>query len=342
MKKSFLVILALLFVAVWVSVAAAAPNVASVSQKGSVLVFPRFDISGDKDTVVILTNDYKLPVWVRGIYVSPTQETNDFLLELSPFKTISWSIRYGKSDFIATVPRSFYEKGYLIIFASDSTGTTQLNWNHLYALAKLVDYSAQSSWQAWEYQPWTFAARTASLGQPVGDPGLIVLDGASFDACPQYLNYNIMMSGEAYDFFQDTQLTLLPCKQDVTQYPKATRTKAVFQIANENETWLSGAEKCVSCWFEYLLSGISPNFLKGIAGTSAGHFKVYGVASPKCNITGNAAVATPFVGVAVEKLNFLAYGPVELAGTEGTSSGVAAGFIKYDSNPSDIPEGPGK
>jgi len=47
----------------------------------------------------------------------------------------------------------------------------------------------------------------------------------------------------------------------------------VFQIVNENETWLSGAETCVQCWFEGLLSGISNILLEKIAARKAGHFK---------------------------------------------------------------------
>ncbi len=65
-------------------------------------------------------------------------------------------------------------------------------------------------------------------GQPVGIPD-VRAGWVSFDACPLYLNYNIMMSGESYDFFQDTQLTGCPVTR-LTQFPLPTRTKAVFQI----------------------------------------------------------------------------------------------------------------
>ncbi len=126
---------------------------------------------------------------------------------------------------------------------------------------------------AYQYNSINFTARGYSkprpVGQEVGTGGEIVLSGLNkeYDACPQYLTFNFFTSdltnlappidvdgAGATIKFGKTDLTLVPCKQDLRQDRVPTCTKAKFDIWNENETKYTGAYQCLKCWFEGYLN----------------------------------------------------------------------------------------
>ncbi len=76
------------------SVAPAAQNVANVSQKGSLLIFPKIDTSmiGTagyyRDTLVMIGNDYFTEQWIKCYWVNREQEIQDFMFRITPNQPI--------------------------------------------------------------------------------------------------------------------------------------------------------------------------------------------------------------------------------------------------------------
>lgn len=359
MKKVLFFALIVLFGAASLGLAANAPNVGNATQKGSVLIFPKIDMSGEKDTLISISNDYYLPVNVKCFWVDDQQNVADFQFVLTQNQPIMFSARSGLDGGAAplevTVPpfeitdlTNFDSAvGELKCFAVDAAGSSQINFNHLYGTAKVVDYELGT---AFEYNSWNFAARSGALGLPVGDPGNVKLNGVEFDSCPQYLLFNFNSVGSNYGFFKDTDLTIVPCKQDLRQDRNATRTKIKFDIWNENETKYTGAYQCFKCWFEGFLSEISPKFSFRSLHTTAGRFRAQGVASTSA-VCGFTALPTPLIGLSSELLDFGFSDSIServdyaVSGTTANAAGIdPTGFILWDiQNPGGVvPESAGR
>ena len=100
-----------------------------------------------------------------------------------------------------------------------------------------------------------------------------------------------------------TDLTVVPCRQDLRQDRTPTITKLQFDIWNEDEVKSTGAYMCIKCWIETPLRGIpvhtprwSDDATAGYIGhknfdkfdyrslhTTMGFFRVTGVASTVCS-----------------------------------------------------------
>jgi len=340
MRKSFLCALILCFGLALASAAFAATNTGNVSQQGSVLIFPKVDVSGDRDTYISISNGNNLPVFIKCYWVDYLQNWQDFMFELTANQPISFSAKFGLSldaPLPVTVPPFFDGTvGELKCWATDNSGATQTKWNFLVGSAKVVDFTAEN---AYEYNAWSFAARTAGAnGSPVGTGGTILLDAVQYDACPNYFLGNFNAGGSNFGFYRDTDLVLVPCKEDVRQDRTPTITKAKYDIWNENEVLYSGAYNCVKCWYEGFLSKISNKFLFANLHTQAGRFRVQGMASTQCA----GSVASPLIGLLVEYLDFgfgelsdqAEVAPIATTASEGFASGQATtGFIKWDTLP---------
>lgn len=340
MKKALLLAMVLLFGTAMVAMAG--PNVANVTQQGSVLVFPKIDLSGDRDTLISISNGNNLPVYIKCYWMDKNQDWQDFMFQLTAYQPIKFSAKFGVNLFEpipVTVPPFPGEFGELKCWAVNHAGDQQIKWNFLTGSAKQIDYAANT---AYEYNAWSFAARTAgATGDAVGTGGNIKLDGVEFDACPKYFLGNFVSSGAAYGFFKDTDLTVVPCKEDLRQERAATFTKVKFDIWNENETLYTGATQCVKCWFEGFLSKISDKFTYRSLHTAAARFRAYGVPdNAKCSAFFGkpvVTVASPLVGLLVEYLDFgfgtntVEMAPVATVASEGFASGLdGTGFIKWD------------
>lgn len=350
MKKELILALAVLFVAALaVSVAGAAPNVGNTTQKGSVLVFPKVQITGtglgapQRETFITISNDYYADVnikcyWRRG----PNHHTQDFTFKLTANQPAYFQASTGQnadSDALPiAVPPFEGPDGMLLCFAVDAAGANSINWNHLYGTATVIDYSLDS---AYAYNSWNFAARAAgvSLGGVVGTPGKIALDGVKYDACPQYLLVNFPSVGAYGGLFRNVDLTLVPCKVNVKQDTYNIRTKAQFDLWNENEVHYTGVYQCIRSWFEGLIDDMANNgskFRLNDLHSAFGRFRVTGVASTVCR----ESVHSPLIGLAVTQIDSDSDGEVDaITGVTGNAAGIdASGFVKWDAQSSIIPE----
>jgi len=329
------------------TIASAAQNVTNVSQKGSLLIFPKIDTSmiddtGPfpvyRDTIVMIGNDYYTEQWVKCYWVDQHQELQDFMFRLTPNQPIWFRASDGTGTGSAddpnvaagiTVPPFFpgeYAAGELKCWAVDAAGSNQVAFNHLYGNAMIFDTQHGA---AFEYNAWAFTARGVAQGAPVGAGGTLILSGANgaYDACPQYLLFNFFAAGSSINLdegagfatFVETDLTLVPCYQDLRQDRVPTCTKAKFDIWNENETKYTGAYRCIKCWFEGYLDMIAVQVPgKGFGGekfvyknlhTTVGRFRVTGVASTVCatafgSLCTGGQMESPLLGLINTEIRF--------------------------------------
>jgi hypothetical protein len=351
------------------SVASAAQNVTNVSQKGSLLIFPKIDTSTIgttgfyRDTIVMIGNDYYTEQWIQCYWVDQLQRIQDFMFRLTPNQPIWFRASDGTGTGSADdpnvsspimVPPFFpgdYTVGELKCWAVDASGANQVAFNHLYGNAMIFD-SVHAA--AFEYNAWAFTARGVAQGSPVGTGGTLVLSGANnaYDACPQYLLFNFFAKDSSIDLdppaatatFVETDLTLVPCFQDLRQDRVPTCTKAKFDIWNENETKYTGAYRCIRCWFEGYLDQIAVQTPgKGFGGekfvykylhTTVGRFRVQGVASTVCNkVFADCAtqIDSPLLGLISTEVKFIADPFDALIGTTPATAGAGiTTTIKWD------------
>ncbi len=347
MKRGLFLTIALLLSIGMVSVATAQPNaVGNTSQQVSVLIFPKIDVTGAVDTWITISNGNTLPVNIECYWVDSTQVPNDFMFTLTPNQPIYFSAKTGvtfEQPAPITIPpfnTANSTVGELKCWATDAAGDTQVSFNYLTGSAKVVDIR---SYNAYEYNAWSFQSLVSTVANtPIGTGGIINLDGVAYEACPQYFMGNFFASGSFDGLVKDTELTLVPCIEDLREERTPTYTKAIFDIWNENEVELSGATQCVKCFFEGLLSGISKDFTINYLETSAARFRTYGQTNAVC--PGTPQINTPFVGLIVEDLDF-SFGlletdslamPVVKSASTGFGSGIAntsatgVGVIKWD------------
>jgi len=364
MKKQVIFVLALLFVVAGAASALAGPaNVVNVNQKGSVLFFPKIDItkadSGPwRDTFVTISNDQTAPVnvkcyWVNGV----SQDLQDFEFTLTPNQPFAFSACNGYSDSDKTGDVAGFSPlgpvGFLVCFAVDAAFQNPINWNHLYGTATIVDSYYGT---AYAYNSFNFDVRAAGVlpgaNVPLANPGVIPFDGVTFDACPQYLLFNFPAAGALDWKFYNNDLTIVSCKQDLRQDHNITKTKLLFTIWDENEMAFTNIWQCVNCWFEDELTHVAhggSRFSAYQLHTDFGRFRVEGKKSTQCPVGNDAS---SLLGLMVEEINtgykdseptwrFDATASVVSVGA-GTSAGTAGqGFVKFDPN-GDVVEMPGK
>jgi hypothetical protein len=365
MKKTLYAVLAAVLLLVALStVALAAQNVANTSQKGSLLVWPKIVVDRNgvvtADTVVTIANDFTALVDVKCYWMDEWQNIQDFAFRITKNQIVWFRASDGmgmEGSKEVFVPPFNASRGELKCWAVNVEGNKQISWNHLFGSATIYDYRAG---EAWEYSTWNFAARAVDRNRPVGTGGELLLTGADggYDACPEYVlgtfvaksNKVVLIDG-VVPYISD--LTLVPCKQDLRQDRIPTYTKAEFDIWNEDEVKSTGAYMCLKCWLETTLEpipfssagrGTYRNFDKfGIASlhTDLGFFRVTGVASTACKPAdwyGNfpypyflpyTTVPSPLIGLITTNLLF----PVDRAivGTTLNTAGFdPSGFVKWD------------
>jgi hypothetical protein len=291
------------------------------------------------------------PIWFRASDGLGTGTFNGKDLTLNPIK----------------VPPFFVNSvGELICWAVNAAGTDQVASNHLYGTAMVVDYA---DFTAYEYNSFNFTARgytNADIGQAIPPQGDLKLSAnfREFDACPQYLLFNFFAYGNPVEIglfgeaaaveIGKTDLTLVPCNQDLRQDRTPTCTKAKFDIWNENETKFTGAYQCFKCWFEGYLSDIGTpqgstggfggdKFTYGGLHTTLGRMRVTGVKSTVCNglfPTCRDQAATPLVGIISTQIMFGGGPGVVGAPVFGAGTGASSDILwDYSELP---PEAPGR
>lgn len=350
MKKGLILLLAVCFVFGGVAWVSAAQNVANTSQKGSLLIFPKVEVSDKSDTIIEINNDYWKPVDVKCYWVDKNQEIEDFMFVITKNQPVWFSARTGQGTI--NVPPFIGQLGELKCWAVDGAGENQISFNHLYGEATIFHYDTQ---QSLGYNSWNFIARNVGLYKSVGEGGKILLTGADggYDACPQYLVTDFVASNSPFPLDGktvrgiDTDLTVVPCKQDLRQDRIPTYTKLKYDIWNEDEIKYTGAYQCIKCWFEGYLHqsqyGWEKFTYEGLH-TSKGRLRIAGVESTVCkwlDAKGNViatAKASPLLGIVFKK--FDAGCPVyfESATNTNTAGYDGTGFIYWDNQPSVVPE----
>ena len=86
------------------SSAFAAQNVASTSQKGSLLIWPKISIDTNVDTIVEISNDSTVSVHVECKYVNEAKGRANFDFDLTGKATASWDVRTQAGDHVTPPP----------------------------------------------------------------------------------------------------------------------------------------------------------------------------------------------------------------------------------------------
>lgn len=250
-----------------------------------------------------------------------------------PFHALDGGNPPGRPDPDGSADRVL--RGYLLAWAVDNLDR-EIRWNHLSGKATVLNYADAT---AWEYAPWAFQIRCGDHGaQPLDcieydangicclaevRPGRLDMDGFQYDYAPAVLLGQFFASNPPQGnppgpsalsqrnaagvivapADLDTELVLHPASADLRQETTGpVKTKAKFNIWNENEVQFSNTEYCISCWDQRLLSRVTaiPNhFLRSNLQTDAGKYRVDGVSHPPCQAI-NAAI----LGVQATHLTF--------------------------------------
>lgn len=283
MKKKLiaLMIFSIVFAGL-VGMASAAQNCTNTNQKGSLLVFPKIDVRvipfGDtfiqRDTLVRISNDYPAAIQMSCIWVNSELDHTGFSFTLPANASIFFSAASGRAsrrifNEVASFPLPFQINPYtgelfpatgeLKCWAVNPDTGVQISFNHLNGVAEIVDSEEGSL--LYGYQAWSFTAR-CNRGAIVGNPGTLLLSGnnGAYDACPAYLTteYQPMINDDE-DFSPGTEMTLVPCWQDLTQDGlNRVVTKALFEIFDQNGSKAGQAWKCVNTFFDDFLQNIQP------------------------------------------------------------------------------------
>jgi len=214
---------------------------------------------------------------------------------VSPFTILDPGTPPGRPDPAGSADRVL--RGYIIAWAVDEFGR-EIRWNHLKGDVVIVNYLLGT---AWEYTAWAFAsvvpdgpdADLDANGELHPNPGVFNLGGLGADYVPAFdlllLDFyavgSTALSGPT-SVVVDTDLTLFPVDADLRQeYDHHVTTKASFTIWNMNETKLTGLDRCIHCWDQWLLSqyGIPNHFLLYNLQTNKGKAQIDGLASQLCD-----------------------------------------------------------
>lgn len=307
MRKVIVLSFVMLFI-LGASLASAAPNVAGLTNRGSVLVFPLIDTIDGTSTYVKIGNDANQAVRIKCFWVKvdgtiavapdcmgsigeseykklpPQQTPTDFVLTLTRNQPIMFDASCGSNDHFDPIPVTAApfgpnNRGYLACWAVDANNA-QINWNFLTGSAIILNRKENV---ALEYNAWTFGARSGSQGQKVGTPGTLLFDSIKYDSTPLYLLYNF--PADHFDGFEDFYLFLVQGSQNFKTMTKAHHaSKANMAVWNENETPYSGVGTCAWCWKEIALDDVSQGKLTTYEGllSSVGRLRIQGIASSGC------------------------------------------------------------
>jgi len=358
-KKTLVLSMAVMLMLVGLcSVASAAQNVANTSQKGSLLIWPKILTERGWDTIIMIGNDNTVGTTVKCLWMNEWQDVWNFEFPITMNQPVWFRASDGIGGPAANAINAFGEgdEGELKCFAigfpvDNGAPEQQVYFNHLYGSA-IVFHAGNGV--AYEYPAWAFTARGPTLASNafIGTPGVLPLTGlntsGNYDACPAYLVYNFFTdSNESLSteddgpYFSDTRLALTPCYQDMRQERVPTCTKAKFDVWNENERKLTGAYRCLKCWFEWELDQINDpgwpyvptplvakaagtgeeNFTFASLHTNSARFRVTGVSGGTVcagvflgvdSLTGkpydlcpaSKQVAVPFIGVKATAIRF--------------------------------------
>ncbi len=205
----------------------------SVSQKGSLLLFPSVEIQWRPDgnvsidTFIHIANDYPEDVEVQLYFVNgdpprdavyagdppqvivaaePGWNFVDCQFKLTGNQTTSWSAVNGMAGGCQPFtildddgrPDGERSPGFRMLRGyvmawAVDSAGEEISWNHLSGYALSVDYHEIG---ASEYGAYAFQALRSERGAPSGgDPGMLLLDGQEYDAVPDTLLWSFEAAG---------------------------------------------------------------------------------------------------------------------------------------------------
>lgn len=294
---------------------------ANTGQKGSLLVFPKIDVSAGRDTLVRIENSYSASVDVKCYWQNGTKHYSDIQFELTKFQPFviiaSQFFPQALGPVVGPVDR-----GELKCFAVNEDGSNEIRWNHLSGSAQVFDFETSS---VHEYTAWAFRClQDVGNGGDCGDsPGNLMLDGREYEKCPSTLTTGFSPTGAFGGLFGPSTLTVATCNQDLRQDRALLYTKLQFAVWREDETKFTGAYHCIDSWHETVLDEVqnnAQNFSQALLGNNA-RFAVRGVSSAVCpNPTSDAGL----VGVIATSVFD------DVAATTLVGYGAIKGHLSYD------------
>jgi len=249
--------------------ASSAPNVANVTQKGSLLVFPLVAVEPQGSTLVRLQNDGASDVDVKCYWLEWNKHRVDFIIPLTRNQAVWFDASTGNgtlqvNPFPRTAANGFTAGnrhpfsqtadgfspsgiGMLACWAIDGAAQNQVKWNHLSGTATMYRPDL-----AFEYSAYAFAVPTGTDLTPVGTtPGTLPLNGLVYDACPLYQIDQLSPGGAATPGGIDTgssYLFMTSCTLNLNQDWAPVWTKWQFDVWNEDEVKFTGAYECADSW----------------------------------------------------------------------------------------------
>jgi len=322
------------------SVPAFAVDKGNHSQKGSLLVFPKIDVSEGRETLVRIENGFFRPVLVQCYWQNGTKYNESFQFELSAnepkliFASQYFPTSVGPNPLPAPNGEDYTHVGELKCWAVTKDGTDKLSWNHLMGTATIVDVPSNTSWAytAAAFRCLANLTEGALCDEAGGLPGRLALDGTEYEYCASKLSIGFSPKGSVRGAFGQSDLTVSGCTQDFRQDATPHYTKLQFDVWNANENRFDGAYQCIDSWWETPLDLIKhnpENFSFGKLGTDWARFEVRGVASTQCTVT---TENVGLVGVLATQtlLNPTGPYPFTVSGTNLVGFGQIAGSIDWD------------
>lgn len=206
----------------------------------------------------------------------------------------------------------------------------QIRWNHLVGDAAIINYRNTTSA---EYNAYAFQV-VERVGGPgngdfVGTAGTLNLNGIEYDNAFERLVMDFYAANPRGNF--DFDITLHPVSADLRQETEGpVKTKAVFDIWDENENRFSGTEKCIECWDQTLASNYpAPNHLRAdVLPTTKGKARITGVSSniPACPLAVDAAL----LGIQIKEFSFGRMSGMATSAISMVGQGEKAATIRYD------------
>lgn len=258
-----------------VGMVAASAHADVTTEKGSsILVFPKVRADDRFDTVIEITNTGNSMVHAHCYYVNDLQDWNkiDFNIWLTKQQPTHWVVSSGRRfdpecDFAqdcsgfapGLVPPVPAFEGELKCVEVTESGEP-ITGNHLKGVATLV---AVSDGTEFDSDARTQGDISTYNGIGIqGNPNAVpsnpmILDGATYDACPEEIVLNHFSSGAQDPVAEETtftELTLVPCSQDFETQTGGVST-IQFVVYNEFEQRFS-ASTTVDCFLNVEVSGI--------------------------------------------------------------------------------------
>lgn len=265
------------------SLAVAAPNQNNNTQQGSLLVFPRIDVSDAKTTIVrISNNNGNLGVRVKCYWMDdgvdpvqaggddPYKDTRDFELRLTANEAVYINAKDGTTSFgnVPSFPDLNDNVGELLCWAVDETvlgGFRQKRHNFLSGTAEVIKYDTpESVSDGYEYSYKYSAAAFYGRAGLNANPGVMQLDPSvdGYDACGEFVvghfspkDAEIHLYDDVYARYVTNQMSWASCTQDLTAQGRAAWIDVTvnYTVYNADETPFTGAREPGDSWWQVYL-----------------------------------------------------------------------------------------